>query len=300
LSAGPGWAAASRSYPSKMHLSPYRELLRGIGNRYREADLGIAAAAVAYNAFLALVPLGLAMLGFAAFVGESDVALERVENTLATLAPEEVREFITGLLLESEARVGGQQGWLILGSMLVALFLGSRAVVAMQKALAQVENRTEKRPLMQMRLVAVALTLGGGLALLMTSTLLVVGGDLVDFLVGLTGFGALDTIWAWLRIPLSAAGLYLFLLAFYRWGPPEPLPKSWLAALVGTAGALAASLTFGMYLSLAPALGATFGVLGAVAAALVWLYLGAFAILLGGVVVSYTMRWRSDRVSPGA
>ena len=40
----------------------------------------------------------------------------------------------------------------------------------------------------------------------------------------------------------------------------------------------------------------TYRVLGAVAAALVWLYLGAFAILLGGVVVSYTMRWRSGRV----
>jgi len=120
--------------------------LHGIGDRYREADLGIAAAAVAYNAFLALVPLGLAMLGFAAFVGESDVALERVENTLATLAPDEVCEFIISLLVESEARVGGQQGWLIIGSMLVALFLGSRAVVAMQKALAQVEHRTERRP----------------------------------------------------------------------------------------------------------------------------------------------------------
>ncbi len=283
-----------------MHLSVYRELLHGIGDRYREADLGIAAAAVAYNAFLALVPLGLAMLGFAAFVGESDAALERVENTLATLAPDEVREFITALLLESEARVGGQQGWLIIGSMLVALFLGSRAVVAMQKALAQVENRTEKRPLMQMRLVAMALTLGGGVTMLLTSTLLVAGGHLIDFLVGITGVGALDTIWAWLRIPVSAAGLYVFLLAFYRWGPPEPLPKSWLAALVGTVGALAASLTFGLYLGLAPALGATFGVLGAVAAALVWLYLGAFAILLGGVVVSYAMRWRSDRAKAAA
>jgi membrane protein len=128
----------------------------------------------------------------------------------------------------------------------------------------------------------------------------VVGGDLIDFLVGITGVDALDTLWAWLRIPISATGLYLFLLAFYRWGPPEPLPKSWLAALVGTAGALAASLVFGLYLGLAPSLGATFGVLGAVAAALVWLYLGAFAILLGGVVVSYTMRWRSDRVNAAA
>jgi membrane protein len=60
-------------------------------------------------------------------------------------------------------------------------------------------------------------------------------------------------------------------------------------------GALGASLIFGLYLNLAPELGATFGVLGAVALALVWLYLGAFAILLGGVVVAYTLRWHSSR-----
>jgi uncharacterized BrkB/YihY/UPF0761 family membrane protein len=34
-------------------------------------------------------------------------------------------------------------------------------------------------------------------------------------------------------------------------------------------------------------------VLGTVALALVWLYLGAFAILLGAVVVAYALRWRS-------
>jgi len=278
-----------------MRSGALRELLRGLAGRYRDADLSISAAAVAYNAFLALVPLGLAMLGAAAFIGGSDSALERVENTLSSLAPEQVREFIIDLLVDSETRLGGQQGWLIIGSILLALFLGSRAVVAMQRALAHVERRTEKRPVFQMRLVAMALTLGGGIALTVTSFLLIAGGDVIDFLVHLTGVGFLDTLWSWLRVPLSAAGLYVFLLAFYRWGPPEPLAKSWLAALVGTAGALGASLAFGLYLNMAPGLGATFGVLGAVALALVWLYLGAFAILLGAVVVAYTLHWRSSR-----
>jgi membrane protein len=52
------------------------------------------------------------------------------------------------------------------------------------------------------------------------------------------------------------------------------------------------SLGFGLYLAMAPSLGATFGTLGAVAVAMVWLYLGSFMILLGAVVVAYVLRVR--------
>ena len=68
---------------------PYRVLASGLARRYRDADLGINAAAVAYNAFLALVPLGLALLGVAAIIGGSQAALDRVESTLATRGSEE-------------------------------------------------------------------------------------------------------------------------------------------------------------------------------------------------------------------
>jgi uncharacterized BrkB/YihY/UPF0761 family membrane protein len=56
---------------------------------------------------------------------------------------------------------------------------------------------------------------------------------------------------------------------------------------VATGGALLGSLGFGLYLSAAPDLGPTFGTLGAVAVALVWLYVGALAILFGAVVATY-------------
>ncbi len=273
-------------------------MARGLWDRVGEVDISLNAAAVAYNTFLALVPLGFALFGVAAFVGGSGAALDRVESTLQTLAPASVSGFVRDLLVETNDRVGGEQGWLIPVSLLICLYLGSRSVVALQKALARVENRTEARPVVQMRLVAVALTVGGGLSLLLTSFLLLGGARLSGFITELTGLDVLDTVWTWVRIPMSAAGLYVFLLAFYHWGPPHPLPKSWLAALVGTAGAALASLGFGLYLAYSPNLGATFGTLGAVAIALVWLYLGAFAILLGGVVVAYTLRWRADGAAP--
>jgi membrane protein len=254
--------------------------------RLRRADLPTHAAAVAYHAFLALVPLALALFGAAAFVGQSERALERVRGTLETIAPQTVAEFIAGLVTEAEARLGGRQGWIIALAVLLAVFLGSRAVLSLQRALAGVEERTESRRGAQARLVAVGLTLAGGLALLVASLLLVAGGRLVEFAVGLSGADWLRAAWNLLRIPVSGGGLYLFLLACYRWGPPRPLPRPWLAALVGTAGILLASLGFGLYLALAPVLGATFGTLGAVAVALVWLYAGAFAILLGAVAAA--------------
>jgi uncharacterized BrkB/YihY/UPF0761 family membrane protein len=243
-------------------LRRYRGLAAGPWKRYRDADLGVNAAAVAYNAFLALVPLGLALLGAAAFVGSDQSALDRVASTMATFAPDSVVTFVIDLLEDAGDRVGGQQGWLIPLSIALALVLGSRAVVALQKALARVVDRSEQRPPLQLRTVGFLLTIGGGVALLVSSVLLVAGRRVIEFLVELTGLAVLDTVWAWLRVPVSAAGLFLFLLAFYRWGPPEPLEKAWMAAIVATGAVVTVSLGFGLYLSATPSMGATFGVLG--------------------------------------
>jgi membrane protein len=280
---------AARAYPAGMQLyTRWREPLAGLRRKVGKAGLSLHAAAVAYNAFLALVPLAVALVGAGAFIGRSAEVLDRVRLTLDAVAPEAVSEFIIDLFIEAGARLGGQQGWVIVPSALLALFLGSRAVVSLQKALAGAEERVEARRGPTLRLVALGLTVGGGLALAVISLLLVFGGRLLAFVEEWTGMGVLVVLWEWLRVPVSALGLFLFLLAFYRWGPPQPLPRAWLAALVGTAGASAASLGFGLYLALAPELGATFGVLGAVASALVWLYAGAYAILLGAVLVVYT------------
>lgn len=284
---GQARAACDRrlTYPGRMELpAHWRRRATGIWRRVGAADLALHSAAVAYNAFLAMVPLALALVGLGAFIGQSATALERVRNTLEVIAPGAVSEFITSLLTEAEARLGGQQVWVIALSVLVALWAGSRAVVALQRAVAGVEEQIEARRGWRLRLVGLALTVTGGLALAGVSLLLVFGGRLTLFLEELTGLEAIGTLWGWLRVPVAGVGLYLFLLAFYRWGPPRPLPRGWLAALVSMGGALAASLVFGLYLAFAPRLGATFGVLGAVAIALVWLYAVAFAVLLGAVL----------------
>lgn len=277
-----------------MQQPPRLGLAKGLWVRFRDADVSIMAAAVAYNTFLALVPLTFGLLAAAALIGQDTAALARVERTLALMAPADVVEFVTGLLTDAEARVAGQAGLIIPVSLGIALLFGSRAVAALQKAMARVEHMVDTRKAWRTRAIAVALTIGGGLAFLATSLMIVAGRRLVDFLAELWGWDGLVTLWLWIRIPVSGLGILVFLLAFYHWGPPVPLPRPWLAAIVATAGVMLVSFGFDFYLGAAPDLGATFGALGAVAIALVWLYLSAFMILLGAVLVAYILRWRVD------
>ena len=270
-----------------MNWRRWWEITREVTRKLRDSGLALNAAGVAYNAFLALVPLTFAVLGLAGAIGRSGSAVERISETLDPIVPLTVKEFILELLVDAGERVGDGSVALVVGSVLVAVFFGSRAVVALQKSLAAVEDRTEQRPTVQMRLVAIGLTLGGGFALILTSFMLIAGRTVIEFLAELTGADLLDEVWVWLRVPIAAAGLFVFLLGLYRLGPPEPLPRAWLAALVATSGAVGGSLGFGVYLSIAPELGATFGLLGAVAIALVWLQVGALAILFGAIVAGH-------------
>lgn len=265
----------------------WRSATVGLARHMRDSGLSLTAAAVAYNTFLALVPLAFALLGVAGLLGRSASAVDQVSRALDPIVPGTVKRFVLDLVRDAGSRFGDASIWVVVGSVAVALLLGSRAVAALQKSLAFVEHATERRPGMQMRLVAVLLTMAGGFALVVTSVMLVLGGRVMDFLEGLTGIGFLDELWTWLRIPIAAGGLYAFVLALYRFGPPEPLPRAWAAALVATTGAVLGSLGFGLYLNMSPELGPTFGALGAVAIALVWLYVGAWMILAGAVAVAH-------------
>lgn len=258
----------------------------------------IYAAAVAFNSFFALVPLLLVLVVAASFLGRDIAALDRTLDSLEVLAPSAVTDVIRDMILDVERELDGQQALLIALGVLLSLYTGSRAVVAMQRALARVEGQVEHRPRWHVRLVGIGLTLAAGSALLVTTFLLVVGGEFTDFIDEETGLGFLADIYSILRIPLASLGLFIFLRALYHWGPPEPLPATWIAALVGTAGTVAASLLFGVYLTNADSLGTTLGALGGVAFALLWLYVGALATIIGAAIVTSAWRYRETGEMP--
>lgn len=258
--------------------------------RLRRADVPLYAAAVAFNSFFALVPLVLVLVVAASFLGRDVGALDRTLESVELFAPAAVTDVIRDMILDVQSQLDGRQGVLIGFGVLLSLYTGSRAVVAMQRALARVEGQVEHRSRWHVRLVGIGLTLAAGSALVVTTFLLVVGGVFTSYIEEETGISFLATVYSILRIPLASLGLFLFLRVLYHWGPPEPLPATWIAALVGTAGTVGASLLFGLYLSNADDLGTTIGALGGVAFALLWLYVGALATIIGAAMV--TSAWR--------
>ncbi len=271
-------------FPIPHGFEASRDLFRDVRRGLRRADPGLMAAAVAFNTFFAIVPLAVASLTAASFIGSDDDALARTEETLDGFVPEDVADFITDLLVDAAEVAGGQRGSIFAISALVALYSGSRGVIALQKALAQIEGDADPRPGWQLRLVGTGLTITAGFTLPAAGVSLLLGSRAVDFLVELTGIRFLDELWAWMRFPLAVATLFLFLWAVYHFGPPRPLPGAWLAALTGAGAAIVTSLAFGWYLNRF-GLASTFGVLGAVAVGLLWLYLTIYAFLFAAALV---------------
>lgn len=246
--------------------------------RITSDEVSIGAAAVAFHAFLALAPLGMALLGGAALIGGDRAAVERLGRALDPVAPPAVREFLTGILSDADRHIHGEW-WVIGGSVGVALFLGSRAMVALQRVLGSGSAGIAVRPRRSRRWVAVALTAAGSVAVLLTGALLVAGRSLFVFLAHWAGWPALVDLWTWLRLPVAVSALFGFLLLCYHFAPPQPVPRAVRAAVLGSGGVLVGSVAFRLYLGWAPRLGAAFGTVGAVVAALTWLYLGAWSIL---------------------
>ncbi len=256
------------------------------------------AAAVAFNSFFAMVPLLLIAVAAASFLGRDLDSLDSTLESVELFAPAAVTDVIRDIIIDVDQQLNGRQTLLVVIGVLGSLFIGSRAVIAMQRALARVEGQPEHRPRWEVRLTGIALTVVAGVALVGTTLLLIIGGAFSEFIEDQTGIGLLAFLFGLLRIPLASLGLFAFLRVFYHWGPPEPLPAAGTAALVGTAGTVGASLLFGLYLSNADALGTTIGALGGVAFALLWLYVGALATIIGAAVVTSAWRYRETGEMP--
>lgn len=261
-------------------------------DRFRGADPGLMAAAVAFNGFFALIPASFALLAALSFIPESRNTRDELATTLRTLAPDEFADFILDLIDNAAEVIAGQQVTIIVISVLVAFWAGSRGIYALQKALARIERHTENRPAWRIRLIGLGLTFGAGVALILVSVVIAFGEPTVEFLAEHTGLEVLRTLRVSVGVPAAALAVYLILYAVYRFGPPEPISGAGLAALLSTLAAGVTSWAFSLYLSQFGS--SAFGVLGAVGLGLLWFYLTAYVLLFVAAAVGFGRRHRQN------
>jgi len=120
--------------------------------------------------------------------------------------------------------------------------------------------------------------------------LLSYGGQLVGFIAGQVGIRELwVAIWRTAQVPVSIGIVVFAFMTIYRYGP-NLADQTWARTLPGSIGAamvwLLVSVGLRIYLHFFNTYSATYGSLGGAIILLLWFYLTAAAILVGGEVNS--------------
>jgi membrane protein len=267
--------------PAEMPAPAWKDIVARTYKRIWDDNVGLVAAGVAFYGFFALLSLlGLIVLAYG-FAADPFTVVEHM-RALTTVLPTDVA-FVIGDQLMTAVRASQKtKGLGILLAFLVATYGGTNGAASVITALNIAYEEKEKRSLVRFYLLAVGMTLTALVvalaALAATAALaylqhllpttpkpLILAGKMLGYLV----------------LTFAAAGIASTL---YRFGPSrEDAQWNWI-----TPGSTFAAITwllltwaFGIYVSRFTNYRATYGSLGAVVALLSWMYLSAYAFVVG-------------------
>ena len=266
------------------------QLLARVWREIRAGQLPGRCAELAYYFLFSVFPLLLFLTTLLGYLAGPDSKLRTILFLyLGRFSPSpEVTELLTSTLDQINAGRGSAKLSL---SLLAALWVASSGMLAVGRILNLECRLEETRPWWKRRLVAVALTVGFAALIIAALTMILYGHQIGEALAEALGIGSMFVpIWHVVRWPLVLAFVLLSFEAIYnfapdmgaggrrRWGTP--------GAVIGVTLWLAVSFGFRLYLVEVRSYAMTYGSLAAVIVLLLWFYLTALAIVVGGEVNS--------------
>lgn len=242
---------------------------RDAADELRRADPLLMGAAFAYNSLFAVVPLALAFVSTLTLFDKTQEVLENTYAFLEEALPPDIAEFLTQILMESVASVENNRAAIIIVTVLIALWSGSRAVYTVQKALRLVEDPDVEIGYVQMRSTGILVTVGAGVGIVVAYIAAIFGTRIfarIESWIPGGGFGLTYVV----LMAVALVWVFVLLFSIYRWGAPTPVRLPAATALlvtviigVGTWGAL----------NIIPAdSAASIAVFGSIGIILFWLY----------------------------
>jgi membrane protein len=253
-----------------------------------EHDLPGRAAQLSFFFLLSLFPLLIfvsALLGYV-FAAEQDLHA-RLLRYLGAIMPWAAYELVEGTVNDI---ISGTSGSKLSVGLILTLWTGSTGMVAVIEGLNIAYRVPEKRRWWRRRIVALVLTVCMGL-LAIVAMILITAGDsvarLVESIISSNDVVVMtSTLAQWM---IAGCSMLIGLLMIYRFAPnlsDQGVEAVLPGAIVALIGWLAASSVFRLYLAVFDSISRTYGSLGAVIVLLLWLYLSAGSILVGGEVNS--------------
>lgn len=256
-----------------------KRFFRQLGHHVVEDDVMDVGARMAYYAMLSLFPMLLVVISIAMIVLPVDTVHQGIQMATETM-PDSVRQILTD---RSNALIRASgAGFAVLGFVL-GIWSASRGVSSLMTALDQVFHKKETRSYVRRQLIAIAVTIGMALLVLVALGLLVLGPIVAKWL----GDSSLvATAWNVLRW-VGAGLLMMFVWAvLYKFLPDTDAPFRVFTpgSVIGVLLWVGLSLLFGVYLSHFGNYEVVYGALGTVIIFLTWLWLSNMVLLLGAEI----------------
>lgn len=246
---------------------------------FKDDVLGLSAQ-LAYYFFLALFPALLFLISLASFFPVVNL-MDEVVRTLGRVAPPDVLRF----LLDQMKQLSNQEsGGVLTFAFLFTMWSSSGAMTSIISTLNSAYDIDECRPWWKVRLVAVGLTVGVAIFILVSATLVIAGPELAEKLAGMFRLGAaFEWTWKILQWPLVLALVITAVALVYYFAPDAE--QDFVLITPGAAFAtilwILSSLGVRFYVANFGNYNETYGTLAGVMILLLWFYVSGLCVLIG-------------------
>ena len=268
--------------PSQIPLRGWWQVLKRTYAEATDDNLGLIAAGVAFYGFLAMVPLLASLVLTYGIVVDPAEAARHIRD-LTTMVPRDaaklIAEQLDGILKTSVDK----KGFGLLLALGLAIYGAMKGAQALIIALNIVYEEREKRGFIKLTLLQAAMVFAAIAVAAALLTAISLSAALETFVANIGPLAAfIVKIIGW----IVAAGLASAAVAsLYRVAPSRADPRwRWVTpgSTFATIGVLAATAGFGWYAASLGDYNATYGSLGGVVVLLLWIWLSAYVLLLGG------------------
>jgi len=275
-------------------LLSFRVLKATVQEFQRDDALGLAAQ-LAYYLILALFPFILVLVSLMGTFGSEELASE-VLTYFQRVMPQQayaIIETFTANIISGRAEAPG----LLSFGIIFTIWAASGAFAALINALNRAYDVQETRPFWKVRSIAILMTLGLSILVLIGVLLLVLGPQIGDTIAQV--FGLKDTfelVWNIARWPAALFFMVFTVALLYYFAPDVEQPFRWITpgGLIGVLLWVLASFAFNIYVSNFGSYNKTYGSIGAMIVLLLYLYISSLTILFGATLNAILIRIKEE------
>ncbi|MFC4401527.1 YihY/virulence factor BrkB family protein [Gracilibacillus xinjiangensis] len=260
---------------------PFITFLKQLFKRINNDEVPGLAAQLSFFFLLSLFPFMIFLVTLIGFLPYTNI---NVINFISNYAPQEIvtllNENITQIMNERNS------GLLSIG-IIGTLWSASNGINALMRAFNHAYNIEEERSFIVARGISIILTIAMVFVILIAFALPVFGRIIGEFIFSFVGLSDdFLSLWEMLRWVVSSVIFFIVLSALYLLAPSKRVKFKhvYIGAIFSTICWQLTSLAFSLYVSTMGNYSATYGSLGGVIILMLWLYLSAMIIIVGGEI----------------